>query len=175
MRGENKMSHPIARLARETIEIYLKENKIADVPSELSDEMKQRAGVFVSLHRHGALRGCIGTFSPTQNNVAKEIIMNAISAATRDPRFMPMEKSELEDLEISVDVLSSPEPAADISELDAKKYGVIVSSGSKRGLLLPDLDGVDTPQQQIAICRQKAGISEKEPVQLAKFVVKRYH
>lgn len=169
------MSHPIVQLAREAIETYLKGNKIMDVPSELPEEMMQRAGVFVSLHRHGALRGCIGTFAPTQDNVAKEVIMNAISAATRDPRFMPMEKSELEDLEISVDVLSSPEPAADISELDAKKYGVIVSSGSKRGLLLPDLDGVDTPQQQISICRQKAGISEKEPVQLAKFVVKRYH
>ena len=169
------MSHPIVQLAGKTIEIYLKEKKIIDVPSELTEEMKQKAGVFVSLHRQGALRGCIGTFGPTQNNVAKEVIMNAISAATRDPRFMPMDESELDGLEISVDVLSQPEPVKDISELDAKKYGVIVSSGSKRGLLLPDLDGVDTPQQQISICRQKAGISEKEPVQLAKFVVKRYH
>ncbi|MFA5103612.1 MAG: AmmeMemoRadiSam system protein A [Candidatus Margulisiibacteriota bacterium] len=169
------MSHPIVQLARKTIELYLKEQKIMYVPPELTDEMKLKAGVFVSLHRQGALRGCIGTFSPTQDNVAKEVIMNAISAATRDPRFMPMDKSELEDLEISVDVLSSPEPVKDISELDAKKYGIIVSAGSKRGLLLPDLDGVNTPQQQISICRQKAGISEKEPVQLAKFVVKRYY
>ncbi len=169
------MEHPLVQLARKTIELYLRESKILDSPSELTEEMRQRAGVFVSLHRHGALRGCIGTFAPTQDNVAKEIIMNAISAATRDPRFIPMNGDELEDLEISVDVLSAPEPVKDISELDAKKYGVIVSAGGRRGLLLPDLDGVDTPQQQISICRQKAGISEKEPVQLAKFVVKRYH
>lgn len=169
------MEHSLVQLARKTIEVYLKDKKIIDIPQEPTEEMKQSAGVFVSLHRQGALRGCIGTFAPTQDNVAKEVIMNAISAATRDPRFMPMDKSELEDLEISVDVLSPPEPVKDISELDAKKYGVIVSAGSRRGLLLPDLDGVDTPQQQISICRQKAGISEKETVQLAKFVVKRYH
>lgn len=169
------MAHPLVNLAREAIGTYLKDKKILDMPSELTEEMKQRAGVFVSLHRQGALRGCIGTFAPTQDNVAREVIMNAISASTMDPRFAPMEISELEGLEISVDVLSPPEPAKDISELDAKKYGVIVTAGSKRGLLLPDLEGVDTPEQQISICRQKAGISEKEPVQLAKFMVKRYH
>lgn len=175
MKEQSEMEHPIVQLARKTIEVYLKEGRIIDIPSGLTDEMRQRAGVFVSLHRHGDLRGCIGTFAPTQENVAKEVIMNAISASTRDPRFLPMDKSELDGLEISVDVLSSPEPVKDISELDAKKYGVIVSAGPKRGLLLPDLDGVDTPERQISICRQKAGISEKEPVQMAKFVVKRYH
>lgn len=169
------MPHQIVQLARKAVELFVKEGKIADPPQVLAEEMKQRAGVFVSLHCNGALRGCIGTFAPTQDNVAKEIIMNAISAATRDPRFLPLDKNELECLDISVDILSPPEPAKDISELDPKKYGVIVSAGSRRGLLLPDLDGVDTPEQQIAICRQKAGISEKEPVQMAKFVVKRYH
>jgi AmmeMemoRadiSam system protein A len=169
------MAHPLATLAREAIGTYLKDKKILDMPLELTEEMKQRAGVFVSLHRQGALRGCIGTFVPTQDNVAREVIMNAISASTMDPRFAPMDKSELDDLEISVDVLSPPEHVEDASALDAKKFGVIVSSGTKRGLLLPDLEGVDTPEQQISICRQKAGISEKEPVQLAKFMVKRYH
>jgi AmmeMemoRadiSam system protein A len=169
------MAHPLATLAREAIGTYLKDKKILDMPLELTEEMKQRAGVFVSLHRQGALRGCIGTFIPTQDNVAREVIMNAISASTMDPRFAPMDKIELDDLEISVDVLSPPEHVEDASALDAKKFGVIVSSGTKRGLLLPDLEGVDTPEQQISICRQKAGISEKEPVQLAKFMVKRYH
>ncbi len=176
------MAHPLVKLAREAIGTYLKDKKILGMPSELTEEMKQRAGVFVSLHlpagrqgRQGALRGCIGTFAPTQDNVAREVIMNAISASTMDPRFAPMEISELEGLEISVDVLSPPEHVEDASGLDAKKFGVIVSSGTKRGLLLPDLEGVDTPEQQISICRQKAGISEKEPVQLAKFMVKRYH
>lgn len=169
------MGHPLVELARRTIDTYIRERKIIDPPADLIDEMKQKAGVFVSLHSKGALRGCIGTFAPTQENVAREIIMNAISASTMDPRFMPVIQDELGSLEISVDVLSSPEPVNDIAELDAKKYGVIVSAGGRRGLLLPDLDGVDTPEQQIAICRQKAGISEKEPVQLAKFMVKRYH
>ncbi len=169
------MGHPLVELARRTIDTYIRERKIIDPPADLIDEMKQKAGVFVSLHSKGALRGCIGTFAPTQENVAREIIMNAISASTMDPRFMPVIQDELGSLEISVDVLSAPEPVNDIAELDAKKYGVIVSAGGRRGLLLPDLDGVDTPEQQIAICRQKAGISEKEPVQLAKFMVKRYH
>lgn len=165
----------MVELARRTIDTYIRERKIIDPPADLIDEMKQKAGVFVSLHSKGALRGCIGTFAPTQENVAREIIMNAISASTMDPRFMPVTQDELGSLEISVDVLSAPEPVKDIAELDAKKYGVIASAGGRRGLLLPDLDGVDTPQQQIAICRQKAGISEKEPVQLAKFMIKRYH
>lgn len=169
------MGHPLVELARRTIDTYIRERKIIDPPADLIDEMKQKAGVFVSLHSKGALRGCIGTFAPTQENVAREIIMNAISASTMDPRFMPVTQDELGSLEISVDVLSAPEPVKDIAELDAKKYGVIASAGGRRGLLLPDLDGVDTPQQQIAICRQKAGISEKEPVQLAKFMIKRYH
>jgi len=169
------MTHPLVDLAGKAIEVFIRKDRILEAPSALTEEMKQKAGVFVSLHKMGDLRGCIGTFMPTQDNVAKEIIMNAISAAARDPRFSPVEEEELNDLEISVDVLSAPEPVKDISELDAKKYGVIVSAGSRRGLLLPDLEGVDTPEQQIAICRRKAGISEKEPVQLFKFVVKRYH
>jgi uncharacterized protein, PH0010 family len=136
--------------------------------------MKKRAGVFVSIHKHGELRGCIGTFEPAKSNVAEEIIANAISSATRDPRFPPVDASELADLEYSVDILTEPEPIKDIEELDPKKYGIIVESGFRRGLLLPDLEGVDTVEEQIAICRLKAGISYSEPVSLYRFQVRRF-
>jgi AmmeMemoRadiSam system protein A len=136
--------------------------------------MKESAGVFVTLHKHGQLRGCIGTFEPAQRNVAEEIISNAINSATRDPRFSPVAPEELEDLEYSVDVLTPPEPVKDKSQLDPKKHGLIVERGSRRGLLLPDLEGVDTADQQISICCQKAGISPDEPLDLYYFEVKRY-
>ncbi|PIS30912.1 AmmeMemoRadiSam system protein A [Candidatus Saganbacteria bacterium CG08_land_8_20_14_0_20_45_16] len=167
--------HPLVRLARQTITIYLKEKKIVSPPQELISEMKERAGVFVSLHRHHALRGCIGTFLPTTDNVAQEIIRNAIEAATRDPRFLPMRADEIEGLEISVDLLDAPEKVALIKDLDAKEYGVIVKSRSRRGLLLPSLPGVNTPEEQIKICRQKAGINDSAPVELFRFKVRRFH
>lgn len=169
------MAHPLVELARKTINTYIRDGIVIDQPAELTDEMKQKAGVFVSLHKDKELRGCIGTFAPTKENIAKEIIANAISAAVQDPRFPPLEEDELDSLDIGVDVLSPPEPVKSQSDLDAKKYGVIVKSGWKRGLLLPDLEGVDTPQQQIDICRRKGGIGEREPVELFRFVVKRYH
>jgi AmmeMemoRadiSam system protein A len=167
--------HPLVRLARKTIETYVNEGKVIPLPEELSPEMRGPAGVFVSLHRRHQLRGCIGTFQPTTRNVAEEIIRNAIESATRDPRFSPLKKDELADLEISVDVLSPPERVDSIAELDAKKFGVIVAAGGMRGLLLPDLEGVNTPEEQIAICRRKAGIGENEPVELFRFNVRRYH
>ena len=164
------------KLARETIENYIKRGKIITPPLGLPEEMiNQRAGVFVSLKKFDDLRGCIGTFMPTQENIAQEIIRNAISAAVDDPRFSSVNVSELEDLSISVDVLSAPEEVNDISLLDPKKYGVIVSSGYKKGLLLPDLDGVDTVQYQIDIAKRKAGIYPGEEVKLFRFEVKRYH
>jgi MEMO1 family protein len=166
--------HPIVELAKDTVEKYVKEGKRPPVPAALTPEMKEKAGVFVSIHKLGDLRGCIGTFEPQQRNVASEVITNAVSAATRDPRFDPITPDELKDLDYSVDVLTSPVPVTDESELDAKKYGVIVESGWRRGLLLPDLEGVDTPEEQIDICRQKGGIGPDEPVQLYKFEVKRY-
>ena len=164
------------KLARETIENYIKYGKIITPPKDLPEEMiNQKAGVFVSLKKFGDLRGCIGTFMPTQENIAQEIIKNAISAAVDDPRFSPVNASELEDLSISVDVLSAPEEVKDISQLDPKKYGVIVSSGYKKGLLLPDLEGVDTVEYQIDIVKRKAGIYPGEKVKLYRFEVKRYH
>jgi hypothetical protein len=156
------------------VEKYVKEGKKPAPPRTLTPEMKEKAGVFVSIHKLGDLRGCIGTFEPYEENVAREVIHNAVSAATQDPRFDAITPDELKDLDYSVDVLTSPERVEDISKLDAKKYGVIVESGWRRGLLLPDLEGVDSPEEQIAICRQKGGIGPKEPVQLYRFEVKRY-
>jgi AmmeMemoRadiSam system protein A len=165
--------HPVVELAKETVESYVREGKTPK-PSKLTPEMRERAGVFVSLHKHGQLRGCIGTFEPAKDNVAKEIIANAISSSTGDPRFPPVTASELDELEYSVDILTKPEPITDISQLDNKKYGVIVECGWKKGLLLPDLEGVDSVEEQIAICRLKAGISPGEPIKLYRFQVRRF-
>ena len=136
--------------------------------------LKTRAGAFVSIHKHGKLRGCIGTIAPTAENVAKEIIRNAISASTQDPRFDPVTEEELKWLEINVDVLGEPERISSLAELDVRRYGVIVSCGHKRGLLLPDLDGVDTPEQQVSIAMKKGGIRENEPYVLERFEVVRH-
>jgi AmmeMemoRadiSam system protein A len=136
--------------------------------------MRGKAGVFVSIKKHGQLRGCIGTFEPDKSNVAQEIISNAVSSAIRDPRFLPVVAEELPDLTYSVDVLTTPEPVESEKELDPERYGVIVEKGKRHGLLLPDLEGVDTVEQQIDICRQKAGIAPDEPVKLYRFEVKRY-
>jgi len=173
---KTKKESAYVKLARETIENYIKQGKIITPTLGLPEEMiNQKAGVFVSLKRFGDLRGCIGTFMPTQENIAQEIIKNAISAAVDDPRFSPVNVSELEDLSISVDVLSAPEEVKDISQLDPKKYGVIVSSGYKKGLLLPDLEGVDAVEYQIDIAKRKAGIYPGEKVKLYRFEVKRYY
>jgi AmmeMemoRadiSam system protein A len=165
--------HPIVKLAKKTVESYIRDGK-THKPRKLTPEMKERAGVFVSLHKHGQLRGCIGTFEPTKDNVAEEIIASAINSSTRDPRFPPVTASELDDLEYSVDILTKPEPVTDISQLDHEKYGVIVECDWKKGLLLPALEGVDSVEEQIAICRLKAGISTGEPVKLYRFQVRRF-
>ncbi|MDR0519884.1 MAG: AmmeMemoRadiSam system protein A [Clostridiales Family XIII bacterium] len=136
--------------------------------------MAARAGVFVSIKKDGELRGCIGTTEPTCGSVASEILSNSVSAAVRDPRFDPIDESELDSLTYSVDVLAAPEKISGPHELDAKRYGVIVSSGGRRGLLLPDLDGVDTVRQQIDIARRKAGIGKREKIRLERFEVIRH-
>ncbi|MFC2001185.1 AmmeMemoRadiSam system protein B [Chloroflexota bacterium] len=165
--------HPLAKLARKAVETYVREDKVLK-PAESTPEMKEKAGVFVSIHKLGELRGCIGTFEPQEDNVAEEVIHNAIKSATRDPRFFPVAPNELDKLDYSVDVLTPPEPVVHESQLDPKKYGVIVEAGWRRGLLLPDLEGVDSADEQIEICRQKAGIGPDEPVKLYRFEVKRY-
>ena len=164
----------LVRLARETLETYVKGERpapAAEVPQEFRDK---RAGVFVSIKKHGVLRGCIGTISPTASDIVGEVTNNAISAGTRDPRFQPVRESELADLEYSVDVLDPPEPIRSADALDPKKYGVVVRAGSRSGLLLPDLEGVDTVSEQVAIARQKAGIGLNEPVSLERFLVIRH-
>ncbi|MBI3815224.1 MAG: AmmeMemoRadiSam system protein A [Nitrospinae bacterium] len=167
-------THPLVKLARDTIETYIKTGKVISPPSELPEEMKGRAGIFVSIKKHDELRGCIGTFSPTQPNIALEVIQNAISASVRDPRFPPVASEELDSLDISVDVLTEPEKITSADELDPKRYGVIVTKGWRRGLLLPDIEGVDTAEEQIYIAKRKAGIMPDEDVELMRFEVKRY-
>ena len=171
----SEAEHPLVQLARRTIEQYVRSAQVISPPDPLTDEMKSRAGVFVSLHKHGELRGCIGTIEPARANVAHEIIANAISAATRDPRFAPVAADELADLEISVDVLTAPEPIRSQDELAPRVYGVIVESGGRRGLLLPDLEGVDTAEQQVNIALRKAWIRPNEPYRMFRFRVIRYH
>ena len=165
--------HPLVKLAKDTIEDYVRDGTIPR-PNELTPEMVERSGVFVSLKVGGLLRGCIGTYEPAKANVAEEVITNAISSATRDPRFPPVTPDELSDLEYSVDVLTNPEPVKSEAELDPKRYGIIVESGKRKGLLLPNLEGVDTVARQIEICRSKAGIPSHEQVKLYRFKVKRY-
>ncbi len=174
-------AHPLVKLARDTINSYVRGTKIVDAPpsEDLTPEMQQRAGVFVSIKKRGQLRGCIGTIEPTESNVAQEIIRNAISAATRDPRFPPIGPEELSDLDISVDVLTAPEPVESLDQLDPKRFGLIVQSVEnpyKRGLLLPDLPGIATAEEQYHHTRvYKAGITdENEPIQMYRFEVLRY-
>lgn len=166
--------HPLVELAKKSVETYIKEKKVIDPPDNLSTELKEKAGVFVSIKKHGQLRGCIGTYSPCCDNVALETIRNAICAATKDPRFNIVSENELKDLEYSVDILSPPQKVKDLSELDPKRYGIILVSGNKKGLLLPDLEGVNTVEEQIRIVRMKASISPNEDVEIYKFEVKRY-
>ncbi len=168
-----RQPNPIVRLAKAAVEDYIGKG-IVHRPEELTTEMKERAGVFVSIKKRGQLRGCIGTFEPNEENVAAEIVTNAISSATSDPRFKRIEASELSELEYSVDILTPPELVSTVDQLDPKKYGLIVEHGFKRGLLLPDLEGVNTIEQQINVCRTKAGISADEPINLYRFQVRRY-
>ncbi len=176
LKEQREKEDPLVRLARRTVESFVLSGGEGTVPEWATPEMTgKRAGVFVSIHEHGRLRGCIGTILPVTGSVAQEIMDNAVSACSRDPRFDPILPEELPYLEISVDVLTKPERISGPEELDVKRYGVIVSSGAKRGLLLPDLDGVDTVEEQIDIARRKGGIAEGAPVVLERFEVIRHH
>lgn len=168
-------SDAYAALARRAVEEYVLYGRKLRLPRETENQMtRARAGAFVSIHEHGALRGCIGTVSPVKSCIGEEIISNAISAASADPRFRPIRPEELKWLEISVDILSEPEEIESADKLDVKRYGVIVCSGSKRGVLLPDLEGVDTVEQQIDIARRKAGIAPGKKLTLYRFAVSRH-
>ena len=166
---------PYVRLARETVESYVMTGKISLTPDAVTSEMlRKQAGAFVSIHLDGELRGCIGTIAAVQDDLSQEIMHNAISACSQDPRFMPVTDEELPFLDYSVDILGDAEDIDSPDQLDVKRYGVIVSSGGRRGLLLPDLEGVDTVEEQIRIAKRKAGISEGKPCKLQRFEVIRH-
>lgn len=165
-------------LARKSLEYFVKTGErltlnARDTSALPPDMLSRRAGVFVSLKKQGRLRGCIGTIQPTCGSIAEEIVRNAVEACSEDPRFDPVTEEELDELVYSVDVLSDAEPCVE-SQLDVKRYGVIVSSGRRRGLLLPNLDGVDSVEQQISIAKQKAGIRAGERCDLQRFEVVRH-
>lgn len=180
-----KQEDAYVRLARHTIEEYVRTGRRIQVPDNLPQEMYTgRAGVFVSIKiseknrgEHGQplrLRGCIGTIQAVQASIAEEIVHNAVSAATKDPRFAPITPDELDQLTVSVDVLGGMEKIEGPDQLDVRRYGVVVTNGYRRGLLLPNLEGVDTVEDQIAIAKQKAGIGYEEAVQLERFEVVRH-
>ncbi len=168
------------KLAKNTIEKYVKTGKKIEVPKDLPEEFYGvRKGVFVTIyekHSSKKLRGCVGTFMPTKENVAQEIVDNAISAAVYDYRFNPISENELDNLIYEVSLLNPPEQINSVANLDAEKYGVIVKSqDGKTGLLLPDIKGVEMPEKQISIACQKAGIDLKiEKIELYKFTVEKY-
>ena len=173
---KSQKSDAYVKLARASAEYFVKNGDVMPLPDDVVPELLNvRAGAFVSIHKFGALRGCIGTIASTQKNLALEIIENAVSAVSKDPRFQPVTEDELKYLDINVDVLGEAEKISSPSELDVKKYGVIVQSGYKRGLLLPDLDGVDTVEQQVSIARRKGGIAPDEEVDLFRFEVVRHY
>ncbi|MFQ5560278.1 MAG: AmmeMemoRadiSam system protein A [Nitrospinota bacterium] len=163
-------------IARKAIELFVCSGvrlDPADAPA-LPDERNEKAGTFVSLKKRGELRGCVGTSLPAQKNLTEEIICNAISSATKDPRFAPVLSHELRELDITVDVLGPPEPVSSKLELDPQKYGVIVSFNNRRGLLLPNLEGVNSVDDQIKICKRKGGIVSDADVTIERFVVTRF-
>jgi len=164
----------VLHLVRKAVEAHVRGESAARVPDPLPAGLDTRAGAFVCLKIDGELRGCIGTTVPTQTSLAGELLQNAVSAATRDPRFPPVRSEELGRIRYSVDVLEPAEPVASVHDLDPKHYGVIVRSGGRSGVLLPDLAGVDTAQVQVDIARQKAGIRTGEPLELMRFRVRRY-
>jgi len=171
---------PYIKLAKETIKEYLLSGRIIEIPKDLPLEiLTRRAGIFICFKNKGELRGCIGTFFPVYENIADEIIQNTISAATADPRFIPVQVHELGGLKITIDILSESIKIEDedINQLDPKKFGIVVKSedGYRTGLLLPDLEGVDTVAQQISIACEKAGIDEyAENFHVYKFTVERH-
>ena len=169
------MSNPYVTLARSAIHYQLSEGRLLPLPADTpADLLRIRAGAFVTLYKGGKLRGCIGTISPVRPSLAQEIIHNAVASATEDPRFPPVQLEEVEDLVIGVDVLGEAEPIDSMEALDPGRYGIIVTRGFRRGLLLPLLEGIDRPEEQLAIALQKAGIHPGQAYQMERFEVVRY-
>ena len=175
--GENlQIMNPYILLAKKAVENYIQMGNIVSSPGDVPNEfLTRKSGTFVTIMKNGNLRGCIGTYLPTKENIAKEIIANAIAAATEDYRFGPIQKEELPYLSYTVYLLSKPELVKNIKDLDPQKYGIIIKTGLKSGLLLPDLEEVDTVEKQISIACQKGGIDPtKEKILIYKFTVKKY-
>ncbi len=169
---DKKRSHPLVELARTAIENFILHG---DKPAPTDNpETSYKAATFVSLKKSGQLRGCIGTLFPSKDSVEGEVIENSISAATRDPRFPAVTAEELDSLVISVDVLTEPKPVDNIDELDPVKFGIIVRSRGRTGVLLPDLPGIDTVEKQVDVASRKAGIGQDDDVDLFRFSVQRY-
>lgn len=168
--------HPLVSLAKLAVENYIEKAEVIPAPKDLPEEfLTRKSGAFVTIEKDNELCGCIGTYLPTKINIAEEIIHNAISAATEDYRFDRISKEELPSLSYTVYILNEPELVKDIKELNPKKYGIIVKTSDKLGLLLPDLQGVDTVAQQISICCQKGEIDpKKEEIMIFKFTVEKY-
>ena len=168
--------NPLVSLAKLAVENYITDKKIIALPLDFPKEfLTRKAGVFVTIEKNGQLRGCVGTYLSTRDNIAEETIYNAISAAVHDDRFGQIKKSELPFLSYTISILSNPELVKDIVELDAKKFGIILKAGRKCGLLLPDLEGVNTTAEQISICCQKGGITLKaDAPEIYKFTVEKY-
>lgn len=162
-------------IARKALESRVRGKRLSSVPPGLSPDLQKPGAAFVSIKKRGELRGCIGTISPTKRTLAGEIAANAVSAGLKDPRFPPVSEDELPELIYSVDVLSAPEKVEDINVLDPQRFGVIVRCGGLTGLLLPDLEGISTVEEQLSIAKQKAGILPGETVEIFRFEVKRYY
>lgn len=169
----SRQSFPVD-LALRSIKTYVTEGRKISLPDYVPPEFLKPAGAFVSLKKQGCLRGCMGTLGPTKPTVAHEIIANAISSAMADPRFEPVEPDELDQITCSVDILGEPEPVESLDELDPSRYGVIVRRGQRSGVLLPDLEGIDSAVEQVNIAKKKAGISPYEDFTMERFEVLRY-
>lgn len=172
--GAPEESHYFIKLAIEAIKVYVETGKIIKPHVEEHPELKKKAGLFVSLKKNGELRGCIGTLEPTTSNIGYEIVQNAISSATKDTRFNPVTIDEVEKLTCSIDVMGEPDIIHNVSELDPSKYGIIVKCGMRQGLLLPNLHGVTTVEEQIAVAKSKAHVAPEEYVEIYKFETRRY-
>ena len=169
-------THPYVKLAIQAVHHFLSKGETLPCPRPILDGMNRQSVTFVSIKtKTNELRGCIGTVKPSQNNLAKEIIHNAVNAATRDPRFKPLEIEELDHLVFSVDVLTPLELVNRPEQLNPKQYGLSIKYGERQGILLPDLEGIDTTQRQIELCLKKGNIKKTARYQMYRFEVKRYH
>ena len=168
-------SHPLVSLAIRSVQHHIEKGRPLPWPDPLPEAMETQAGTFVSIKKNNLLRGCIGTIQPKYANLAEEVIRNSIKAASEDPRFPSIEKKELDQLTISVDVLNAPEKIDDTSSLEVKRYGLIVRHKGRQGLLLPDLENIKSVDQQLKVCLKKGGIKESDPYELFRFEVKRFH